>query len=246
MPTTNTSTHWKLLPGPHSSTGPDGETCLAEAAIIAAGFEYRRVDTPYDCPPSFSRLITQYAMSLNDRIPDDLRQSMLMPFITRLADTASPTSVEIERAQFMAIETMRRILPLILSQRSALAEQCQQAQTLEAAREAVIKVIKTTNSYAARVAAVNSYAAVEAARAAYNNDITATSNPFREAAYFAIEATTVVSDAAAFVSDTVIRAVWQKAAAILDEAIALGNQPGPIEIALVASRMAYAKAFAHE
>ena len=34
---------WKLLRGSHEFPGPDGGTCVNEAAIVAAGYSYRPV-----------------------------------------------------------------------------------------------------------------------------------------------------------------------------------------------------------
>jgi hypothetical protein len=94
---------WKLLSGSHDFPGPDGGTCINEAAIIAAGFEYRKVGIAQDCPPCFSRPIASYAISLNDKMPDALRQNLLMPFVTRLAGTADTPEVEQQRAEFIFI-----------------------------------------------------------------------------------------------------------------------------------------------
>ncbi len=35
--------NWKLKQGSHTFPGPDGGTCINEAAIVAAGFPYRPV-----------------------------------------------------------------------------------------------------------------------------------------------------------------------------------------------------------
>jgi hypothetical protein len=35
--------NWKLLSGSHDFPGPDGGTCINEAAIVAAGFEYKKI-----------------------------------------------------------------------------------------------------------------------------------------------------------------------------------------------------------
>jgi hypothetical protein len=34
---------WRLLRGSHEFPGPDGGTCINEAAIVAAGYPYRAV-----------------------------------------------------------------------------------------------------------------------------------------------------------------------------------------------------------
>src|ERR1041385_8164336 len=77
--------NWKLLRGSHEFPGPDGGTCVNEAAIAAAGHPYRAVRSVEDCPASFSLPIATYAMFLNDLIEDDgMRQRVLMPFVTSL------------------------------------------------------------------------------------------------------------------------------------------------------------------
>jgi hypothetical protein len=87
--------NWKLKRGSHPFPGKDGGTCINEAALVAAGFPYRRIRCVDDMPSCFSRPICQLAMHLNDEASDVDRQRLL-PFVTRLAcaDTA-----EVERAR---------------------------------------------------------------------------------------------------------------------------------------------------
>src|SRR5947208_15946430 len=75
---------WKLLRGSHEFPGPDGGTCINEAAIVAAGYPYRAVYCVKDLPASFSRPISMLALCLNDTLEDELRQELLMPFVARL------------------------------------------------------------------------------------------------------------------------------------------------------------------
>ena len=76
---------WKLLRGSHEFPGPDGGTCINEAAIVAAGYPYRPIYRVRDLPASFSRPIALFALCLNDTLEDELRQEFLVPFVTRLA-----------------------------------------------------------------------------------------------------------------------------------------------------------------
>ena len=46
--------NWELKAGSHEFPGPAGGTCINEAAIVAAGFEYRSIGSHRDCPPCFS------------------------------------------------------------------------------------------------------------------------------------------------------------------------------------------------
>ena len=43
----NAMLNWELLKGSHTFPGPDGGTCINEAALIAAGFEYRSIDSAF-------------------------------------------------------------------------------------------------------------------------------------------------------------------------------------------------------
>ena len=76
--------NWTLKAGSHQFPGPDGGTCINEAALVAAGFEYQPVRRVEEMPPCFSRPICRFAMLLNDEASDEERQ-LLLPFVTRLA-----------------------------------------------------------------------------------------------------------------------------------------------------------------
>jgi hypothetical protein len=100
--------NWKLLEGSHEFPGPDGGTCINEAAVVAAGFKYRSIGDAHDCPKCFSRPIAAYALGLNDHMPARVRQRLL-PFVMRLAGTADRPEIEEKRLEFIWAETMRRI-----------------------------------------------------------------------------------------------------------------------------------------
>jgi hypothetical protein len=69
--------HWKLTHGSHPFPGKDGGTCINEAAIVAAGFEYQAVRRVEDMPECFSRPICRLAMGLNDTANDVERQQLI-------------------------------------------------------------------------------------------------------------------------------------------------------------------------
>jgi hypothetical protein len=103
--------NWKLLRGGHKFPGPAGGTCINEAAIVAAGFAYRLVQSVDDCPPCFSRPIAGYALGLNDHMLDaDMRQKLLLPFVIRLAGTADTERVENWRSHYIRDEIWTRLL----------------------------------------------------------------------------------------------------------------------------------------
>ena len=101
--------NWKLKRGSHRFPGPDGGTCVNEAAIVAVGFPYRRVRWVYNMPACFSRPICRLALDLNDWASDEERQQLL-PFVTRLA-CADTAEVEQQREAYIASRIKFR-LPL--------------------------------------------------------------------------------------------------------------------------------------
>ncbi len=87
--------NWKLKIGSHRFPGPDGGTCINEAALVAAGFAYKPIHSVEQMPDCFSRPICRLAMLLNDEATD-VERRRLLPYVTRLAcaDTR-----EVERAR---------------------------------------------------------------------------------------------------------------------------------------------------
>lgn len=99
--------NWKLLAGSHQFPGKDGGTCINEAAIVAAGFEYQPVRDIRHMPDCFSRPICHLAMMLNDNATDAERQRLL-PYVTRLACADAP-EVEAERKAYIEAELGPRV-----------------------------------------------------------------------------------------------------------------------------------------
>jgi hypothetical protein len=91
--------NWKLQRGSHKFPGKDGGTCINEAALVAAGFEYKPVRWVEEMPGGFSRPICRFAMLLNDSACEKDRQRLL-PFVTRLACADTP-EIERERATYI-------------------------------------------------------------------------------------------------------------------------------------------------
>ena len=229
--------HWKLLSGSHKWPGPDGGTCINEAAVVVAGFPYRSIRRPDDCPPCFSRPISAYAIGLNDRMPDHCRQRLL-PFVTRLSGSADSPHVECERAKFIALETIRRILPVPLGAAglSKYAEDCRSATDLRAAAAAAGKA--SAEAGAARAAAWAAWAAREAAAAAREAAEAAWAAAARAAAARAAAEVAWAAWAAAAARG----AVYDEAILILDGALRIGRQAEPIYPEIALARMEAAKA----
>ena len=133
--------NWKLLSGSHPFPGPDGGTCINEAAIVAAGFEYCSVSSADDCPPCFSRVLSAYAIVLNDNLTDDRRQSLLMPFVTRLAGTADSDEIEWQRFDYIMLGFVRMVLPITLrGWQDDLAAECEAVTGYDQAISVVNKI----------------------------------------------------------------------------------------------------------
>ena len=100
--------NWKLKRGSHTFPGPDGGTCINEAAIVAAGFPYQRVHFIGNMPKCFSRPICRWAMFLNDMATEKQRQQLL-PFVARLA-CADTAEVEQQRQVYITSRFKYRFL----------------------------------------------------------------------------------------------------------------------------------------
>src|ERR1700712_3165001 len=91
--------NWTLKRGSHPFPGPDGGTCINEAAVVAHGYPYRPIKSHLAMPPCFSRPICRLALYLNDEA-NDAQPQRLLPFVTRLACADTP-AVEAQRAAYI-------------------------------------------------------------------------------------------------------------------------------------------------
>ena len=99
MDTFDHALNWTLKVGSHPFPGPDGGTCINEAALVAAGFPYKPIHFVTQMPSCFSRPICRLAMLLNDTANDEERQ-LLLPYVTRLA-CADTRKIEKEREEYI-------------------------------------------------------------------------------------------------------------------------------------------------
>ena len=208
--------NWKLLSGSHKFPGPDGGTCINEAAIVAAGFKYHAVSSAGDCPPCFSRVLSAYAITLNDRLPDDRRQELLMPFVTRLAGTADTPEIERQRFDFIMLGLIQTVLPISLrGWNDDLAAECERVQNYDEAIAAVNKLAR--DRARARARALDR--ALDRARAL-------------DHAHDRARALDLAFDRA------LDRAGDRAAVSLLDGAIQIGKQADPIDAGIVVGRLA--------
>ena len=177
---------FNLAKGSHEQPNENGDICINEAAIIAAGFEYKAVGSWKDCPPCFSKVIAQYAINLNDRMPDDLRNELLKPFVIQLSGTADTKEVELARVNYLVMETVRRINAYACHKwmgREDFAKRCE-AITKTSEIKPLMGEIKAATAYADAAYADAAYAYAHAAHAAaYAADAAASAASAASAAY---------------------------------------------------------------
>ena len=245
---------WKLLTGSHAFPGPDGGTCINEAAIVAAGLPYRRVCSIADCPPCFSRPLAAYALGLNDGIGDhQLRQKLLLPFITRLAGSADSPEVESARVRTLLLGVATRVLPQSIEINGCVdaALACRSARSIEAAAEAVHNALDAISKLAC------GNARLTRKRQDYLEGASNLVSAFVYFGHYGNEQR--LTDAASCCATAAIAAAsvstqdWSRtphaarepgyilAAELLDQALKIGNRAEPIETEAVAARFTRAK-----
>ncbi len=224
--------NWRLLAGSHPFPGPDGGTCINEAAIVAAGLPYRAIRSSADCPPCFSQPLAAYALGLNDAMPDAERPR-LMAFVLRLSGSADRLEIEAERTAHLARESVRRVLaPLCaLAGLDAVAARCAEADGLPEALDAA-RAAEWAGGLRAQSAA-EARRWVEGARAAA---VARTAMAAVRAGMDPRCAAEVAEGAAPF-----IPATWTEACAILDGALGIGRQAPDIDLTLAGQRMEAAR-----
>jgi len=247
--------NWRLLEGSHEFPGPDGGTCINEAAVVAAGMKYRSISTTSDFPPCFSRPISGFALLLNDAMPDYLRQELLLSFVTRLAGTADRKAVELQRTQFLAFGILKRLAPLVLDATdcSSLSPSFAGITTWHDA-QCVISALSTRDSFWVSgkvrkvVLELIPYLTERDALKAPET-LLVRSMSWLNILYSACLGTHFLLKFssrfnrtnrlfASFASSEVwTRTLWTAAVALLDEAICMGNQAPPSDIALVSARL---------
>jgi len=233
--------NWKILRGSHEFPGPDGGTCINEAAIVAAGYPYTPVRRIDDCPASFSRPLALYAMCLNEIVLSDaLRQELLMPFVTRLASSADTLETDLERVALILRRTVSEILPeaFEFAGRGREARRCRGVATIQEA-VAVVKELSGQDWHGRGVHLTGLINSISMASEDY-------------LAFRAVDAAQYAGTAIADVAEVIgsvggrgaaaaTEKVYRQGAVILDAALKIGNRADAIAIDLVATRMETAK-----
>ncbi len=70
--------NFRLARGSHKQPNKGGNICVNEAAVIAAGFQYREIRDVSCLPDCFSRPVSEYAIYLNDFMMHRVRNELLV------------------------------------------------------------------------------------------------------------------------------------------------------------------------
>src|SRR5262245_46770048 len=123
---------WKLLAGWHKFPGPDGGTCLVEAAIVVAGLPYRRVQKIRDIPSdNISWVLAYFLLQIKDAVAGEPAPRPV-PFLPELAGRAAGP------AEGQRIEYLLAATPEQLGLRAALAPDAHPIERVKWAADAVV------------------------------------------------------------------------------------------------------------
>jgi len=223
---------WKLLRGSHQFPGPHGGTCVNEAAIIAAGYPYRPVYCVKDMPAGFSRPIAMLALCLNDTLEDELRQELLMPFVTRLGGTTDVAKVEMARAELMLLRTVAEIMAPAL-ERAGYRKLAERACSLTTPMELIDIARRLRSSDSAQHhSLLSAFEHAADAVAQWRSGLPT------EVVFCTFSA---MREIASLDGERRAETVYRRAAAILVAALEIGNHADAGDTAVVAHRMDAAK-----
>ena len=222
IPKTKSWLDWQLKQGSHEFPGADGGTCINEAALVVAGFGYREVTSVRDLPESFCPVISQYALSLNDAMPEGEVLNRLRPFAARLAGSSDGRRVAEIRAGHLALQAARDFAALAL--RTVDAAAARRLGAVTTLQDALAELDGLTQRDWPENVGLSLGAAHRAIQRALNS---------RDAIYTA-ELSAVSSIRAAAVDAR----AWDRALETLDQLLAIGRQADPIDVDLIEERAA--------
>lgn len=202
----------RLAKGNHTSAAEG--MCFMEMTAWFAGEKHS------DKPECACPLLGTYGIRLNDEMPDDVRDRLLKPLVPLIAGTRDRDS-EQSRAEFLAIWSVTKILPVVLWQCGfdELARRCERAATLSEAKHAA------NAAYIAVAAA--SPAVYVAANAAYiAHRATANAAVANAAVANAADAADAAAAAAAYAAYTYTDQIWEVAVEGFRQAILIGRHDG--------------------
>ena len=214
--------NWQLKHGSHDFPGPDGGTCINEAALVVAGLAYREVTSIEDLPEFFCPVISQYCLTLNDAMPEGETLNRLRPFAARLAGSSDGRSTAERRALYLASRAAGEIVPLAIdAAQPEAASRLTSAETPEAQFAQLEELVQIPLPDDAREAVGAAHRALDRALKT------------RSAIYTAELAAICAVRAAA-----VDQRAWDLAIDILEGVLSIGKQADPIDADMVTQRAA--------
>jgi hypothetical protein len=194
-----------------------------------------------DCPASFSRPMALFALCLNDMLDDDVRQELLMPFVTRLGGSADTPEIELKRAELILRRTAADVLAPALARAGfpELAERCRSFKT----RNELIDVARALRGDArSSVHPLLIAACDSAADGAQQWVAQRPAEVVRCASHVIGEIASVAGDGVPRAGrDRAVAKIYRQAAEILDAALKIGKRAEATGMEVVASRMDKAK-----
>jgi hypothetical protein len=226
--------NFRLARGSHKQPNKGGNICVNEAAVIAAGFQYREIRDVSCLPDCFSRPVSEYAIYLNDFMMHRVRNELLVPFITRLPGTSDAPRVEEERARLIVVETVRRIVAAEYDEiwrKPKLAARCRAVQLFGQVSPAMAKAQAVLPLECTKQV-------LKGLRGCLHPDLRVGS-PCAAAAQAAARSFRKRFGPGAD------RKIWEMAALILEEAILFGRNDGIDDRVAAAERLERAKVLTH-
>jgi len=226
--------NWRILRGSHEFPGPDGGTCVNEAAIVAAGYPYTPVRRIDDCPASFSRPLALYAMCLNEIVLDDmLRQELLLPSSPARWRRGHP-EVDLQRVALILQRTVAEIVPEAFDWlgRSREARRCRAVTTADEA-VAVVKALLAQEWRGVRLSGLMSSLSMATEDYLSGRAIDVAQYCGTSIA----DVAEIIGSVGGCAGSQDCRGVYRRGAAILDGALKIGNSAEPIAPDLVVRRM---------
>lgn len=213
---------WRLKHGSHAFPGPDGGTCINEAALVVAGFAYREVTSIQDLPESFCPVISQFALTLNDAMPEGEQLDRLRPFAARLSGSSDGRRGADLRAAALALQAARDFVPPAL-------------ETVDPAAAARLRAVTTPEQATVELEHLVSRAwpdnlreALGAAHRALLRTLDGRDSIYTAELCGICAIRTAVVDATA----------WDRAIDALDHLLAIGRRADPIDVKLIEKRAA--------
>ena len=215
-------TTWQLEHGSHEFPGPHGGTCINEAALVVAGLAYREVTSVADLPESFCPVVSQYALTLNDALPEGELLNRLLPFAMRLSGSSNGRRTAGVRSAYLALQAATAFAPLAVQVVNPLAARALKNVADEEAALVILDALDQTG-WSDDVRAAAGAAQRALARTIHGKD-----------PIFTADLAAICARRAGAVDDN----VWPRAIEVLDRVLAIGKQADPIETGLIEQRAA--------